>query len=92
MAKRISDEIASEETKNTKADTENNLDKTVEELADAEAEKFLILLDKTFNDHHEKKLNNKNNENNANLDCEDGSVSDILIKIEKKYQRTHLLI
>ena len=68
MAKRISDEIASEEIKKPKSNAENNLDKTEEELVDAEAEKFLPLFDRTFSEHHEKKLNN---ENDANLDCEE---------------------
>ena len=54
MAKRISDEIASEEIKKVKSDAENNLDKTLEELVDAEAEKFLLLFDKTFCEHYEK--------------------------------------
>ena len=55
MAKRISNEIASEKIKKAKSDAENNLDKTEEELIDAEAENFLLLFDKTFSEHHEKK-------------------------------------
>ena len=55
MAKRISDETASEEIKKTKLDAENNLDKSKEELVNAEAEKFLQLFDKTFSEYHEKK-------------------------------------
>ena len=47
----------------------------------AEAEKFLLLFDRTFSEHHEKKFNN---ENNANLDCEDELVSNILTKNAKK--------
>ena len=81
MAKRISNEIASEKIKKAKSDAENNLDKTEEELIDAEAENFLLLFDKTFSEHHEKKLNN---ENDTNLDCEYGVVDDILTKIAKK--------
>ena len=50
MAKRISDETASEEIKKAKSDTESNLDKTEEELVDAEAEKSLLLFDKTFSE------------------------------------------
>ena len=84
MARRISDEIASEETKKAKSDAENNLDKTEGELVDAEAEKFLLLFDKTFSEHYEKKLNI---ENDANLDCEDGVVDDILTKIAKKSEK-----
>ena len=84
MARRISDEIASEETKKAKSAAENNLDKTEGELVDAEAEKFLLLFDKTFSEHYEKKLNN---ENDANLDCEDGVVDDILTKIAKKSEK-----
>ena len=63
MAKSISDETASEEIKKTRSDTESNLDKTEEELVDPEAEKSLLLFDKTFSEHHEKKLNNEKNEN-----------------------------
>ena len=84
MAKRISDEIASEEIKRAKSDTENNVDKTEEELVDAKAEKFLLLCNKTFSEYHEKKLNN---ENNANLDCDDGVVSSSLTKISKKSEK-----
>ena len=54
MTKRISDEIASEEIKKSKSDTKNNIDITNEELADAEAKKFLLLFDKTFSEHHKK--------------------------------------
>ena len=87
MAKRISDEITSEEIKKAKSETENSLVKTEEELVDAEAEKFLLLFNKTFSEHQEKKLNNENNENNANLDCVDGVVSVILTKIAKKSEK-----
>ena len=58
-------------------------------MVDAEAEKFLLLFDRIFSEYHEKKLNSKNNENNANLDCEEGVISNILTKIAKKNQRTH---
>ena len=85
--KRISDDIASEEIKQAKSDIENNLDKTEQELVDAEPEKVLLLFDKTFSEHHEKKLNN---ENNANLDCENGVVSNILTKIAKKIRKNSL--
>ena len=93
MTKRISDEIASEKIKKAKSNAKNNFDKTGEELVDAEAEKFLLLFDKTFSEHYEKKLNN---ENDANLDCEDGVADDILTKIAKKQknktkQRKHSL-
>ena len=54
MANRISDEIASKEIKKAKSDRENNLDKTEEELVNAEAEKLLLLFNKTFSEHNEK--------------------------------------
>ena len=89
MTKRISDEVVTEETKKAKTDTENNLDKTEEELkaelVEVEAEKFLLLFEKISCEHHEKKLND------ANVDCEDGIVEDILTKIAKKYQGKHSL-
>ena len=85
MAKRIPDEIASEEIKKAKLDAENNLDKTEKELVDAEAEKLLLLFDKAFSEHHEKELNN---ENDANLDCEDGVVDDALTKTAKKSEKS----
>ena len=88
MSKRISDEVTTEEIKKSKSDAENNLVKTeVEldaELIDAEAEKFLLLFDKTFSEHHQKKLND------ANLDCEDGIVDDILTKITKQIRENIL--
>ena len=56
MSKRISDEVTTEEIKKAKSDAENNLNKTEKELdaelIDAEAEKFLLLFDKTFSEHH----------------------------------------
>ena len=82
MAKRINDEIVSEEIKKVKSETEiiDNSDKFI----DAEAEKYVLLFEKTFNEHHEKKLKEENTENNTNLDCEDGLVTEILTKIAKR--------
>ena len=82
MAKIINDTIVLEEIKKIKSETEitDNSDKFI----DAEAEKFLLLFKKMFNEHHEKKLKEENTENNTNLDCEDRIVTDILTKIAKK--------
>ena len=54
MAKIINDEIVSEEIKKVKSEAEiiDNSDKFI----DAEAEKFLLLFKKMFNEHHEKKV------------------------------------
>ena len=82
MAKRINDEIVSEEIKKVKSETEiiDNSDKFI----DAQAEKYVLLFEKTFNEHHEKKLKEENTENNTNLDYEDGLVNDVLTKITKR--------
>ena len=85
MAKIINDTIVLEEIKKIKSETEitDNSDKFI----DAEAEKFLLLFKKMFNEHHEKKLKEENTENNTNLDCEDRIVTDILTKIAKKISK-----
>ena len=46
--------------------------------------KSTYYLKKTFNEHHERKLNEENTENNTNLDCEDGVVTEILTNIAKR--------
>ena len=45
---------------------------------------MLLLFERTFNRHHEKKLKEENNEHKTNLDCEDGVVTGILTKIAKR--------
>ena len=79
----------SEEIKKVISDTENieNPDK-IDKFVDAEAEKLLVLFKQTFNEHHEKKLKEEIIENNMNLDCEDGLVTDILIKIAKRIRES----
>ena len=62
MAKRINDENVSEEIRKVKSEITDDSDKFI----DAEAGKFLLLLEKTFNEHHEKKLKEENTENNTN--------------------------
>ena len=52
----------SEEIRKVKSEITDDSDKFI----DAEAEKFLLLLKKTFNEHHEKKLKEQNTENNTN--------------------------
>ena len=84
MAKRINDEIVSEEIKKVKSETEITDDS--DKFLDAEAEKFLLLFEKAFNENHEKKLKEENTENNTNLDCEDEVATDILTRITKRNQ------
>ena len=48
MAKRINDENVSEEIRKVKSEITDDSDKFI----DAEAGKFLLLLEKTFNEHH----------------------------------------
>ena len=50
------------------SDAENNSN---DKFVNAEAEKFLLLFDKTFTEFHEKKLDSKNN---ADIDSEEGLV------------------
>ena len=52
----------SEEIRKVKSEITDDSDKFI----DAEAGKFLLLLEKTFNEHHEKKLKEENTENNTN--------------------------
>ena len=85
MAKRINDEIVSEEIKKVKSETEITDDS--DKFIDAEAEKFHLLFKKTFNENHEKKLKEENTENNTNLDCENGLLTDIHTKIAKRIRK-----
>ena len=59
MDKRENDEIVSGEIKKVKTDKEYINDPN-EELVNAEAEKFLLLFEKTFFEHHEKILKEEN--------------------------------
>ena len=52
MAKRANDKIVPEEVKKVKTGTEYINDPN-EELENAEAEKFLLLFEKTFSEHYE---------------------------------------
>ena len=56
--------------------------KTTDEIIETEAERFLLLFEKIFNECREKKLKEEN------LDCEDGIVTDFLIKVAKKSEDT----
>ena len=55
-----------------------------DEIIEADAEMFLLLFEKPFNEYHEKNLKEKN------LDCEYGVVTEFLTKIAKKI-REHIL-
>ena len=58
-------------------------------MVNVEAEKFLLLFEKTFSEHHENILKEENIEKkNDNLGCEDGIVGNILTKIAKKIRET----
>ena len=88
VAKRANNKIVSEENKIVKTDIEHINDPN-EEVVNAEAEKFLLLFEKTFSEHHENILKEeKNGEKNDNLECEDGIVGNILTKIAKKIRET----
>ena len=54
MAQKINDEIASEEIKKVKSETEIIDDS--DKLIDAEAENFFLLFEKTFYEHQKKIL------------------------------------
>ena len=49
-----------------------------DKIIETEAERFLLLFEKTFNEYHKKNLKEEN------LDCEDGIVTDFLTKVAKK--------
>ena len=55
-----------------------------DEIIKAEAERFLLLFEKTFNEYCEKNLKQKS------LDCEEGVVTDALTKVARKI-REHIL-
>ena len=55
-----------------------------DEIIEADAEMFLLLFEKPFNEYHEENLKEKN------LDCEYGVVTEFLTKIAKKI-REHIL-
>ena len=50
----------------------------IDEINEVEAERFLLLFEKTFNEYYEKNLKQEN------LDCEDSVVTDFLTKVAKK--------
>ena len=52
--------------------------KTTNEVIKTEAERFLLLFEKIFNECHKKNLKEEN------LDCEDGIVLTSLIRLQKK--------
>ena len=56
-----------------------------DKIIKVEAERFLLLFEKTFNKYHEKNLKEEN------LDCEKGIVTDFLTKVAKKI-REHILL
>ena len=57
-----------------------------DKIIETEAERFLLLFEKTFNEYHKKNLKEEN------LDCEDGIVTDFLTKVAKKKKiREHIL-
>ena len=55
-----------------------------DEIIEAEAERFLLLFEKTFNEYHEKNLKEES------LDCEDSVVTDFLTEVANKI-REHIL-
>ena len=88
MAKRANDKIVSEEISKVKTDIEHINDPN-EELVNAEVEKFLLLFEKTFREHHQNILKEENTEKKDNLDYEDRIVGNILTKIGKKSQKNY---
>ena len=63
--------------------TENSTLKTLTKSLKQKQKGFCYCLKKTFNEYHEKDLQE------GNFDCEDGFVTDFLTKVAKKNQRTH---
>ena len=59
MAKRAINKIVSEKIKKVKTDIEH-INEPNEELVNVEAEKFLLLFEKTFSEHHENILKEEN--------------------------------
>ena len=60
-----------------KKNEEFNIEDT-DEIIEAEAERFVLLFEKTFHEYHEKSLKEEN------IDCEDSVVIDFLTKVAKK--------
>ena len=78
--KKTTGTVASKKKKKTE---KFNIEDT-DEIIEAEAERFLLLFEKTFNEYHEKKLKEES------LDCEDSIVTDFLTKVANKI-REHIL-
>ena len=86
----MSNENMAEEANKTKIDSENienskYFDRNeIDELVDREATKFINLLLKTFYEFHENGIKKEEVSADADLDFEDGIISDILSKIVAK--------
>ena len=86
----MSNENMAEEANKTKIDNENienskYFDRNeIDELVDREATKFINLLLKTFYGFHENGIKKEEVSADADLDSEDGIISDILSKIVAK--------
>ena len=86
----MSNENMAEEANKTKIDSENienskYFDRNeIDELVDREATKFINLLLKTFYEFHENGIKKEEVSADADLDPEDGIISDILSKIVAK--------
>ena len=86
----MSNENMAEEANKTKIDNENienskYFDRNeIDELVDREATKFINLLLKTFYEFHENGIKKEEVSADADLDSEDGIISDILSKIVAK--------
>ena len=90
MSKRITEKKIAEEVEKIKIDNENiddykSLDKNeIEKLVDSEATQFINLFHKSFYEFHENKVKKEEASADADLDSEDGVISDIICKIVAK--------
>ena len=93
----MSNENMAEEANKTKIDSENienskYFDRNeIDELVDREATKFINLLLKTFYEFHENGIKKEEVSADADLDFEDGIISDILSKIVAKIRSLIIL-
>ena len=90
MSKRITEKKIAEEVEKIKIDNENidnykSLDKNeIEKLVDSEATQFINLFHKSLYEFHENKVKKEEASADADLDSEDGVISDIICKIVAK--------
>ena len=61
-----------------------------DELINAEAEKFIVLFEKTFSEHHEKYISVEEEKKEGDFDWRDGVITDFPTKVANKIRKNIL--